>query len=494
LVAVWLHALVAIGGRVAKQVVQVRIQAPLGPPSKQKEVLDSEKRFKLLRWGRRASKTRTAFIAAAVGHGSKPNGKGFIQGGEILWVARDYPNSDTIWRKEILRRFANKPGFKINKQDKRVEMDNGGSLTICSADNIDSVRGGNWDGVIVDEAGHLDLLNVWYDVLRWGLADTEGWGIIMSTTKAGSYFNELCERVMSGEMGEVWGHWHSTAYDNPKISDDEIREAIEEYADEVKLKQEFYAELVVPGGLAFAEWMTGVHTFKHEIPEHWPLVGCMDWGYSSPGVFLLAGCGPDGEVHFRWEYKFKGKEPFDVGYQIGTAVSSRFRRPLYIVGDSAMDSTDHSEVTVMDHVRAGLKQAMGEFAPPVIPSVKGRGSRARGVALMHTALKWTPDAENPSKPRGSWAAPRLRFHEECAYAITSIPKLRRSEKDSEDVDTTQDDHAFDAVRYLLVTHRPGAERLEREQEKPKVDSGWRERPWMKAQEEYEPDVRYWRGA
>ena len=151
--------------------VVIQIQAPL---AHQEEPLGSGVRFKVWRWGRRTGKTRGALIACCVGHGPRgsdglPHWRGFIGGGEVIWIARDYPNSDTIWRKEILKRFANKPGFKINKQDRRVTCEpTGGALTIVSADNIDSVRGGDWDGVVVDEAAHQDLDGVWNDVIRPG--------------------------------------------------------------------------------------------------------------------------------------------------------------------------------------------------------------------------------------------------------------------------------------------------------------------------------------
>lgn len=474
-----------------KKQVDINIQAPIGV---QIAVLDSEARFKLLRFGRRVGKTVVEFIAAAIGHKSKPHGKGFLDGGEILWVARDYPNSDTIWRKQILRRFANKAGFTINKQDRRVTGPNGGSITICSADNIDSVRGGNWDGVVIDEAAHMDLHNVWLDVIRPGLADTKGWAIIASTTKAGSYFNDLCEKHTDGHS-DSWEHFYATAYDNPKIDDAEINDMIEDYDDEVKLKQEVFAELVVPGGLAFGEWNTAVHTFKYEIPEGWAWVGCMDWGYQNPGWFGLAACGPDGETYFRWELKFQKTEPFDVGYQIGTAISNRFPRPTFIVCDAQMDARTQSDITVGDHVRAGLRKACGDFAPPVIPGPKGK--QENSVALMHNALSWTPDPEKPNKPKAAWLAPRLRFHTDCVYATSTIPKLRRDEKNSDRVDSRTDDHAFDAVRYLLMTHRPAGTSIRKED--PDIHHGFdpdaRKRPWMAALEPQEvPTTRYWRGS
>lgn len=473
-------------------IVTINIQAPL---EHQEEPLESKKRFKVLRWGRRAGKTRVAFIASTVGHGP---GRGFLAGGEIIWIARDYPNSDTIWRKEILKRFANKPGFYVNKQDRRVvcEAQGGGSLTVYSADNIDSIRGGDWDGVIIDEAAHQDLDTVWNEVVRPGLVDRKGWALIMSTTKAGSHFNDICERILEGHMGKTWGHWYATAFDNPKMDKAEIQSMIDEYADEVKLKQEVFAELVVPGGFAFPEWNSAVHVSKAEPPKDWLWVGCMDWGYVNPGWFGLAALGPDGEVAFRWEMKFQKTEPKDIGFSIGSRLGS-FPHLLYVACDAQMFASTQSEVSIADEVQAGLKEAMREMCPGLISAPKGPNSLRNGKIQVHQALKWTPSKDNPNKPESRWKAPRLTFHPDCGYAITTIPKLRRDENDPEKIDTkSNNDHAIDAVRYLLATHRPMPERADNEQVDPDRHPGFmegRRKPKWEREEEVYSDARYQRG-
>lgn len=468
----------------------VKLQAPL---PHQKGPLDSTKRFKLWRWGRRTGKTRAKFIAACVGHGAEPNGKGFLNGGEILWVARDYPNSDTIWRKEIIRRFANKTGFNINKQDRRIECENGGSLTICSADNIDSVRGGDWDGVIIDEAAHIDLDNVWNEVIRPGLADRRGWAIIGSTTYTGSFFNQLCEKVETGELGEMWECVHLTARENPKIDSKEFEDLIRGYYDEVKLKQEVFAELVVPGGYAFPEWSNDVHVSKAEVPVDWAWVGCIDYNYQEPGWFGLAGVNGE-RIAFRWGYKFQRCEPFDLGYRIGTIISARFPRPVYIVGDSQMWASTVGTATIASEFQAGMNKAYSnDQAPALIPGPKGPNSRVQSKVLMHKKLAYERDKDGTVKP---WKAPKLTFHPDCVDPILTIPKLTRDEKNPEDVlKVSSIDGPYDAIRYLIMQYAPANwretdDRPEyRPDRHPGFTDGMRKR-WRHEEEDYEPQTRY----
>lgn len=469
--------------------VQIEIQQAL---THQKGPLSSAARFKVWRWGRRAGKTRGAFIAATVGHGAKPNGRGFLSGGEIIWIARDYPNSDTIWRKEVLRRFANKPGFKVNKQDRRVECEaNGGSLTIYSADNIDSIRGGDWDGVIIDEAAHIDLDSVWNDVVRPGLADRKGWAIQMSTTYTASFFNALCERIEAGELGKVWECSHLTAFDNPKIERQEIDDMVKEYADEVKLRQEIYADLVVPGGYAFPEWDASVHVSKAEPPQEWPWVGCIDYNYEEPGWFGIAAV-DGGRIAFRWGMKFQKIEPFDLGYRVGMILNARFQRPVYIVADAQMFASTQGTVTIAGEFQAGLAKAYGpDGAPGVIPGPKGPNSRVQSKVLVHKMLRFEKNADGTVSP---WKAPKLTFHPDCMEPILTIPKLLRDPLDPEDVlKDSKRDGSYDALRYLVMQHAPSGWRGETKREHrpdrhPGFDDGARRR-WMHEEDE-EPHTRY----
>lgn len=438
--------------------VTVKIQSAL---PHQKGPLLSKSRFKVWRWGRRTGKTRAAFIAATVGHGALPNGRGFLSGGEILWVARDYPNSDTIWRKEILRRFANKAGFKVNKQDRRVECEaNGGSLTICSADNIDSVRGGDWDGVIIDEAAHVDLDGVWNDVIRPGLADRKGWAIPMSTTKPASYFNQLCEEVEAGKKGPRWECFALDARQNPKIDPQEFKDMHDEYLDEVKRDCELYAKLTVPGGFAFPEWDSSVHMSKAEPPVDWSWAGCMDWNYVQAGWFGLAAVNGD-RVAFRWGMKFQKMEPFDVGFRIGMTMRERFPRPIYIVADSQMFATTDGQQTIAGEVQAGLQKAYGGEGPALIKGPKGPNSRIQSKILIHKLLRFEKNADGSVSP---WKAPKITFHPDCHDVARTLPRLLRDPHNPEDVDTKGDDGPYDAIRYLAMMHAPADWREDKQRE------------------------------
>lgn len=473
--------------------MNVTITIPAALPH-QKEPLSSSVRFKVWRWGRRAGKTDGAFIASCVGHGARPNGRGFLDGAQIIWIARDYKSADNIWRNHVLLRFANKPGFDVNKQNTRVICEaNGGSLTVYSAENIDSARGNKFDGIVIDEAAHIDLDTAWNDVLRFCLADRRGWAIIMSTTYTASFFNALCERVESGEMGKAWNCSHLTARDNPKIDKQELDDLIAEYDDEVKLKQEMFAELVVPGGYAFPEWDTSVHVSKAEPPQEWSWVGCMDYNYAEPGWFGIAAMNSD-KIMFRWGMKFQKVEPFDLGFRLGMSLQSRFPRPSYIVADSQMFAVTQGQITIAAEIQAGLSKAYGGEGPGLVPGPKGPNSRVQSKVLIHKLLRFE---RNQDGTVSAWKAPKMTFHPDCMEAILTIPKLLRDPLDPEDVKkNSATDGSYDAIRYLAMMFAPNNWRQEKKEHRPDrhpgFDDGHR-RKWGHEEEEI-PSTRYTRAS
>jgi predicted phage terminase large subunit-like protein len=275
------------------QVFEIDTLAPAGRPSVviqipaprelQVPILDHPARFKGIRAGRRVGKTRLEFIAAIRGHGPlveidrgfdehgvkrapliRRKWKGIAHGADIVWIAPDYGQADAIWEEEILPRFEGKAGVTISEKhklvgfgrflgkDRKGEPVYQGSLRLRSAENINSVRGKKFDGVIVDEAAFLKFFHAWRRVLRPTLIDRKGWAIIASTTDIGSDFNALIVSIEKKQRGPSWHSWHLRTFDNPYIDEEERRELQLEYvAGSAEEQQELGADLLETLGTLF---------------------------------------------------------------------------------------------------------------------------------------------------------------------------------------------------------------------------------------------------
>jgi len=262
---------------------------------------------KVLRVGRRGSKTRFAMVAAIAGHGPGEPGSakfgGILDGGDVLWVAVDYPQLTTVlWREEIVPRFGDLSWATLNSQQHTLEARGLGTLFLRSAEALTGVRGmgKNLKGIIIDEAAHFDLEGALLNEVLPTLLDNKGWLVIMSTTNAGpdgnqdkcipSFFNLICEGIRAGDPRFAgWEEFYATAFDNPVIDDDAINELIGLYPpDSPQLKQEVFAELLRAGvGLALPNLTITDHIEQYPVgvaqtAKQW---GAFDWGFNHPWVF-----------------------------------------------------------------------------------------------------------------------------------------------------------------------------------------------------------------
>lgn len=473
---------------------ELQIYAPL---PHQAESIASPARYKLRRRGRRGAKTREALFCAVMGHGPQVNGvplwKGILQGAKIVWVAPDYPQARAIWREEILPRFEGVAGITIRKSqgDWVVEVRNGGSLTIVSAENIDSQRGRKYHGAIIDEAAHLDLEYVWTMVIRHTLIDYRGWAIFPSTPNFGkdgnekrphgpSYFNILCEREQKPRedpewLGPEWDQIHSTTHDNPKIPREELEALEKEYKDRRYAYQQEVLALLLSGveGVFFTEFRKTIHCPPMvTIPAQAWIGAGLDWGYSSP--YKPAGwlgleaqwMGPHRmRRHTFFEYAFHELPPYTAGYNAGKAMLPH-PRPEFIAADSSMWDVGDGRggkwtTSIAEEFQRGLDDACGRTiegasrAPQLFPAPKGKQSRevralaARQGLALHAKVR--ADGTLPPWGEPEWTIDAQR----CPHLVRCLEVLPVDPHNPELPATEKVfDHPYDGETYLAVSRRP----------------------------------------
>lgn len=401
-----------------------------------------------------------------------------LQGGDIVWLAPDFPQASAIWREEIKPRFAALgSAARISESQRRVEIVGLGSLEIRSAEAVDGIRGRKLHGLVVDEAAYQDAEYAWGAVLRPALADHQGWALFASSPNAGadgnqakrrpSFFNLLCEKVMAGVMGPEWEHFHNRSGDNPKLAREEIKALYAEYPENSPVaQQELDALLIVGGsGVAFPEFKREIHVVPTKAPpKHWRWAASMDWGYRQ-GAYHLYALGPEGEIEVVWEYyaDFKQKHAREAALAIFKA-SESFPKPEYIAADEQMWSEVGQSMTLAEEFRLGLAKAFNglDNAPLLQEAVHSAHSRIPKKNLMHRYLGYEDirDEQGRIKP---WHRPRLTIQDRCKETIRTLEHLPLDEKKLEDVDTDSEDHAYDSLCMMLTSRPP----LVKEPEKPK---------------------------
>ena len=207
-------------------------------------VLGSSARMKVVCCGRRWGKSKAGLLACVEGHGPPGCHKGAIEGGEIWWVAPSFTIASMIWRD--LKHALRDAWSAKNEVDRRIELESGGSISVRSADNPDSLRGVGLDGVVIDEAAFCNQ-ETWTEALRPALADKQGWAMFISTPCGQNWFYDLWNRA---QTADDMGAWQRSTSDNPIIPPSELEAAKIELGP-YTYSQEFDAQFVTPDGALF---------------------------------------------------------------------------------------------------------------------------------------------------------------------------------------------------------------------------------------------------
>ena len=226
------------------------------PHPGQREVLESDARFRIVGCGRRWGKTE------ACGH------EAFRRLGSpdtlVWWVAPTYDIADIGF--ETVGDIIPDPLVEDTKRTKpkAIELVNGSTISFRSADREDSLRGEGIDLLILDEAAMI-ADRAWQKELRPTLSDTLGDMVAISTPKGRNWFFEWFERGQSDDHPDV-ASWQSSTYDNPHIPDSEIDSARDEVPERV-FEQEYLAEFKEESGGVFTDLGDRLFTADYPLGE-----------------------------------------------------------------------------------------------------------------------------------------------------------------------------------------------------------------------------------
>lgn len=302
-------------------------------------------------------------------------------------------------------------------------------------------QGAEFDAIGIDELQHFKEQH--FDFLMTRLRTSKKgwrpcffgtgnpWGIGHTWIKRRWVDREFHEN----EKGDQYEYIASTIYDNPALfeNDPDYVHRLENL-DEQQRKAYLEGDWNIFDGQYYAEWNPRIHVIKpFKIPYEWKKVRCMDYGYSNPSSILwLAEDPSDGTVYVyrninqKWLlYKdvcdqIRKNSPEDEKYR-GTAVDPALRAKSADTGETFFDIA----------AREGLD---------VTPGDNDRISWA--LLIRELLTPYEVERENGAKAG-------LQIFENCISLIKTLPALQFDKLRVEDVDTTGDDHDFDALKYWL---------------------------------------------
>ena len=184
---------------------------------------------------------------------------------------------------------------------------------------------------------------------------------------------------------------------------------------------------------SFPEFNKDIHTVEpFEIPRSWAKFRSCDWGYSSYACCLWFAIDWDNNL---WVYRelYTSKVTADV-----------FARKVL--------EKEHNEYIKYGVLDSSTWARRGDVGPSIAetmiqegcrwrPSDRSPKSRINGKMELHKRLKFDEELEKP----------KLKFFTTCTNLIRTLPLLPIDRNNPEDVDTDAEDHAYDALRYGVMS-------------------------------------------
>lgn len=415
------------------------IQHTYVPTKMQRELHQDGTRFKVVVVGRRSGKSTYALNEAIATCLEKDN--------QLVWIVVPtfQQAKDIYWRGSDISRYLMKGMYKKkNDSDLMVEFNNGSIMYLKSAERPDSLKGSGLDLLIWDEVAMTrNARYVWEEVLQPTLSDKHGRAVFISTPKGYNYFYELYMRGVEGKDPE-WKSWKIATKDSyapwtmTKQGQQEL-EKLKQRMTEDAYAQEYEADFTRRTGLIFPEFDRGIHVRDFEVVSKYPLEMGQDFGYTHPTAMIYSYFDNDDVWYIFDEYYEVGKTIFEHSGGILAKRRQYANTQKAIYGDSE------------DPQSIGEYANFGVFITPVIKRRGKDDSVLVGIDRIRERLKVDPVTKKP----------KMFIHPNCRNLIREIEnyawKEFKEEGDNE-IPLKLDDHAIDAMRYIIIMHHKGISR------------------------------------
>lgn len=241
---------------------------------KQREVLESDARYRICRWGRRAGKNVTGSIDV-IEYARQPSAS--------QWGPDD-PRKVLVWWIGPTYDQANKHGYdKIKNaipdawianygesKPYYIELKNGARIEFRTFDRPKSLQGEGVDRIVLDEADQMRE-GIWYGDLEPMLMDSKGSALIISKPyRPRSWFHRFYDYGQSADYPQ-YASWHATSADNPFLAEnpEDKRGSVPPHI----FEREYLAQLPDDGGQVFRDLDEKLFTGSYDVvvnQEHDP--------------------------------------------------------------------------------------------------------------------------------------------------------------------------------------------------------------------------------
>lgn len=381
---------------------------------------------------------------------------------QAFWFRRTFPELEqSVIR--MLRRYgyAKALGARWNASKHELRFTNESSLTFGHAKSVAEVtalQSAEINLLLIDERTTIppDVIDQLYIRVRSGVLGVPCLGIRSATNPGGIGHSrvkaEYVEATGYGEREIVDDAGRRRIFIQARVSDtpqlgEEYRRNLRGIADPALRAAFLDGDWGVFAGQAFRQWRYDRHVVEPmPLPATWRRYNGLDWGYSAPWCVLWLAEDEDGRV---WVYREL--------YATQVGESDQAKQILAAESDGEHVGIRYAD-DAMWATRGEAKPISSVYAENgVYLTEAGKGGRIAGWQRVRSYL-----AEGPAcahhRSLGWDTCPRLHVFSQVENLIRTLPALPfASTGNPEDVDSSAEDHAPDALRYALINLGGGPE-------------------------------------
>ncbi len=344
--------------------------------------------------------------------------------------------------------------YKYNQSQHIMTLKNGSIIEFCYAESdADVIRyqSREWDWLAIDELTHFSEYQFSYLLTRLRTVKPINTKFFAGTNPGGPGHNFVKQRWITKNCENEaydpkdYDFVPAGVFDNPYLLENDP-----DYIKSLEALPEHERKTLLEGnwdvyeGIFFPEWSADRHIVDDfDIPEDWQLIMGWDDGTREPRSVHVYAIDSDQRVWCVWEYYQKEENLTEAAENIRRKLKENgyWGRIYKCVVDPSMKRTDShtglSSVEVLESMGFGFQVGNVEL---------GNNSRVEGWRVVKSYLSHKPYEE-----------PLLKFFRSCGNMIRTIPLLTYHEyrggvgSKKEDLNTKQEDHAVDDLRYALMS-------------------------------------------
>jgi len=224
--------------------------------------------------------------------------------------------------------------------------------------------------------------------------------------------------------------------DNPILAEGGEYEAmLLSLGDPILVKRLLEGDWDAVDGAAFPEFDAKIHLIApFEIPANWERIKGIDYGYRAPSCCLWAAINPeDGTLIIYRELYEKGLTGIKLGQRISEMEAEEYRVISGVLDGASWNQTGTTGPTVGEELtgREGGRHKLR----------RADKNRVAGKIQLHERLGINQRSSRP----------KMQFFHNCTNIVEQMNNIPLDPNNKEDVDTKAEDHAYDALRYLVMS-------------------------------------------